>query len=1285
MTEKRFSVKIISAFLLALILLGSFSVFSFAADDIKNLKEKYGLIVPTDSKLKAQKSSYTFYGDSGKLYFMRISKGQKGAKFAVEIYSDSGYQNQIRSYTDEYSKTPGNKPFLITWNFKDVKSGTYYGRCYTYIENDSEEKTIDSASLETFKININRVGKKVVPLTKISNTSTGVYVQWEPLPTANKYYFYRKDPGSTKWVKLATLGSDKTSFTDTTAKSGKQYTYTVKCDDGKYYSLYEKKGVSIIYLSTPVLKPVTAKGAAGNAVISWNKVSGAKGYYVYRKGGSLSEYKWVCIATIKNGKTTSYIDTKAKSSDWNYTYTVRAYNGKVKSYYDGLGVDFDYIAAPKLTKAFSYYGGVKIQWTNNNDNVINYSVYRVNGKSWLYLGNTRNNYFIDTTAVSNKSYTYTVKAFSETNAGAFNSKGISCKFIATPELKPVTFNANAEGIVSWSKVTGAYGYNVYRKVNGAAKWSLIKTIKGGNTTKFIDTVDKESGDTFTYTVRALDNKNKLGYYDLDGITGTYLSKPVFQARQVVIDNSGILAIGVNWETVTGATKYNFYKRIPGKAWVCIAEGTTELNYIDTDVENGKIYDYAVRALTDNGDISAYDIRSSYAIIVPELNSVVVEETGVKLSWTASEAAAKYNVYRAAEGSDTWTLIGSSETTEYIDTTPECLTEHFRYQISSVVGKIESSRYEGIGNFIELSSSAEFIEEDKTISLKWSASDDAKITIEKSVNDEPAIIFMADCFAEGEINDNLIEEGLAYTYTITAKAEGKLSSTVSVSAKYPHPPLEKAVITNLEAEYIDNIVNCILQWNGVNFADEYVILRAADGEEFEEIQTITADKGVEGKFIFTDINVPADGKYVYAIKAIATQSERDSSLSDNSDEITVYEQLTALTNLKISNTEKNEDGKISLTLSWASTDNAEKYIIERTTASTGKTVILTEITPEVEIEGAEPVLKTFFTDKTVDENVRYHYRVTAVAENRGKVSSIIENYCWGEAKASYGDYNYEKNRLETIFATGNLNENEKPIYVQDVFDEAKAAFEEADAALVKDLPEESQATVDAAAESLNVIYGKLESNMIFTITFKNDAGDTLSQIDFVDSVVFGDVDKPLLPENTETSISLGWATTDNVLIEDFFTLEESLTLYAAHETNKLLLKEEPSISFDGEFIHGIESGATVALLKTELQNDLTYVVIKDYLGNDLADDALVGTGTTVSLVSKYTGETYETKSVVIVGEVTGDGIIDEKDTDKLTEAAASCEDAYTFNGVYLHCFTLASDVNGDGFVDMFDYL
>ncbi len=1289
MTEKRFSIKAIAALLLAVVLLGCLGISSLAADSFKNLKGAYGYIVPTDANLKAQKKSYSFYGDSGKIYFMRISKGKKNAKFAVEIYSDEDMTHKIRNLNDNFDTKAGNKALSVSWNFRDVKSGKYYGRCYAYYETSDGEKVIDSTSLEAFTININRVGKKTVKIKSVKNTATGVTVSWQSLPTAEKYMVYRKVVGSKSWTRIATVGANKTAYTDTKANSGNRYTYTVKCYDGKYNSLYNKTGVSIIYLSAPKLKAVEGSSAAGYAKVSWGKVAGATGYRIYRKGGNLSDFEWKLIATVKGNKTVSYIDKKAKSTDWNYTYTVKAYNATSVSAHNTTGVDFDYIAAPALKKAYSYDTGMRIEWTNKNENVEKYYVYRKSGNSWKRLGETRNTYFIDTKAASNSTYTYTVKALSDTNAGAFSSKGISAKFIATPDIQNITFNTKNQSVVKWSKVKGAVGYKVYRKVNNASDWSLIKTVVGNSNTTFYDTVKKNSGDSFTYTVRAYDNKGRTGYFIIKGKTGTFLSVPQVNASQLFTDN-GSLAIEINWNAVKGAESYHVYRRLPGGAWAYLAKNVTENTFTDTTVANGQVYDYTVRALTSKGDMSNYAHTSAYATTVPVLESVTVLEEGVKVSWLPAEGATGYAVYKTPKDGGEYIKVGQvaveeGSLCEFTDTDPSALENAYFYTVSAIVNTVEGAKSNKIGNFVEINAAAEFNAENISIDLSWDATENTIVSIQKAVNDEPALPLVEALQNTSVFMDAFIEEGSTYTYTLTASQEGKLSASSVVSAKYPHPPLSATTIISLSKTETTEDASCVITWDAVEFADEYVVLRAnVNGEEYgeyEEIATINKSEADEtGVLSFTDEGIPADGKYSYVIKAVATESERDASVSEEKI-VEVYKQLSGVADLKYTSA-KTENG-FEVTLSWAPTELSEKYVIVRTTVATKKTVTLAELLPEVQIEGADPILKTYFVDNTAEADVKYIYRVSASAENRGTVYNETE-FCYGIPKAYYTEFKAEKANVEALLGGSNLDENGKENYVQEVYDQVKLSFDEIVSSLSLDLSEEEQAIVDKATADLTVLKETLLNNAYYTVSFKDAEGAVLAELTVISGTQFKDIEKPELVNADDITAYVGWADENDKLASDTLAIEADSSFTPAKEEIKLVLKEDAVISFTEEgYIDGISPETTVEAIKAQLGNDLNYVEVKNHLGEVLENSAFVGTGSTITLVSKYTDSVYETKTVVITADLDGNGIINKNDREVMVIAAASTQDAFTFNGDYNHAFSIAADLNNDNTVDNFD--
>ncbi len=981
--QKRIS-KVLLTLLVIVILAGSFGTYSLAADEYKNCNAAYGSIIPTDSSLSAPQKSYSFSGDSGVFYFMRISKGKPDAWFSVEIFSDAQYTTQIRSFKDQYSATASRKPLSVTWNFKTISSGTYYGRCYTYYL-DGENKIIDTSTLTTFQININRVGKREVVLKTLKNTVNGPKLTWESVPTAIKYNVYRRAEGEKKWSLLKTVGENVTSYVDKTAKSGKTYAYTVKCNDGKYNSLYNKNGLKTYFLAQPKLQPVSGVKAAGSAQIKWNAIAGASGYYVYRTGGSLSSYNWEKIATIKNGKTTTYVDTKATSTDWNYTYTVKAYYGKHTSSYDHIGVNFNYLKAPKITKVGTSEKGMLIQWTADDADITGYYVYRKNGTSWKKIGTTTKKSFVDTTAVSNKTYTYTVKAYTSTNAGAYNSKGVSSKFLSAPNLQSLTFNSKNQGILKWAKVDGAAGYKVYRKVDNAKSWTLIYTIKKGSTTSYTDTVAKNSGSKYAYTVRAFDSKNLHSGYNAAGVSNIFLAKPEFTAAQIST-NDNSLAISVNWNKVAGATKYNVYRRVPDGKWKLLANGISELSFTDTTINSGVTYQYAVRACNNGDSISAYLTKDATAISIPTLLNVLIGENGIDVKWTAVENAT-FKVYRAPVNSEDWIAIATTQETTYTDTTEGATSTSYKYCVTASIKDFESAKSNIITNTTDISAVATFDAETKEIVITWNSPLAVTFNVIKVTGEEEPVN-LGDFTVEilnGKIADGVIVEGKEYTYTITAKSPDKVNGVAVVTAKYPYPPLEKVVLNNYAANYNDGAPICTLQWAQVQFASEYVILRSPyESDSYEEVGKVNAADAVDGILTFTD-SISEEIAYKYCIKATSAE-DRASSDSDETAKIIVYKPLDAIADL-VAKDEINLEGKvenaIKVTISWSPIKNAETYIVYRK-ADDGIfeekiTITVTDNTPN----------ETVFIDEDAVAGVHYTYRVVARAENRDSSSNTVD--------------------------------------------------------------------------------------------------------------------------------------------------------------------------------------------------------------------------------------------------------------------------------------------------------
>ena len=275
---------------------------------------------------------------------------------------------------------------------KTAKSGTKYEyavRAYTDGGNSvlSSEKAIVYLAIPEFSVEA---------------TVKGVKITWEKVAGAESYKIYRKiSDGS--WKEYKTISASKTSYTDTSASSGKTNSYKIVAVKDSYKSDYETH--KVYYLKTPT---VSVKNTTSGVYTSWKKVSGASSYEVYRKAGSSKS--WKKIATTKK---TSYTDKNVKSGT-TYKYTIRAVNSKGKSKYGSTAYEtIRFLSAPKLEKIRSTKSGVTVYW-DDVKGASKYLVYRKTGSGDYELIKTVSGKstvkYLDKSAKKGKTYTYKVYA-----------------------------------------------------------------------------------------------------------------------------------------------------------------------------------------------------------------------------------------------------------------------------------------------------------------------------------------------------------------------------------------------------------------------------------------------------------------------------------------------------------------------------------------------------------------------------------------------------------------------------------------------------------------------------------------------------------------------------------------------------------------------------------------------------------------------------------------------------------------------------------------------------------
>ena len=978
--KRSLSMRAISIILAVMVIFGTFGVAAFAAE--KELGGTYGYIVPTDKNLSAPKTSYTFYGNSTVLYFMLFSTGKENTFYTVEIFSSSDYnpENVVSSFTNAYGDK-GSAPLALTWPFKANPSGTYYGRCYTSII-DGDDETIDTSTIYKFTIKLNRLGKEQVSLTGISNSKNGVVIKWNNISTATKYRIYRKLKGETSWTKLADVKAGSTSYTDKNVKSGVQYTYTVKAFDNLYTSLYDKAGITTIFLSTPTLTQPKASDDV-YPVVKWSAVTGSQGYYVYRKGGSLNNStSWKKIATIKNPSTVSYTDKTATSPDWQYTYTIRAYNGKYLSAYDSTGINYNYATAPMLKSASSVDGGVKVTWLDTNISAKKFYIYRkASGETkWKKVGSSKTTSFTDKTVSNGVTYTYTVRTATATNLSSYDTKGISTLYINTPSLSKISIAKNGDITINWKSVKGVKGYYVYRSVDGS-KWAKIATIKDPKTLTYKDTSAKKSGVTYTYTVRAVKG-SYASYYSTKGISSMFLTTPTVTAKNEYTVEQGS-SVKVSWNSIAGAKSYRIYRKTStDKSWITLADNYTDKVYYDKTAESGVKYYYTVRA-KNASYMSGYTSTSLLTVLgTPILKDAILTDAGVKVTWDAVGGATSYIVFRRTL-TGAWENIGTSTTTEYIDATENSVTMPYIYTVRAVSDNLKSNyMINGVKNFVSVDSVDAIFENNVEantgfVNLTWVASGSDSYEIYRSDNGSTPVLITTVSATETQtfIDDEIIQ-GTNHIYTVKPIKENKLSISIdSESVKWDFPPVPVVKVLTVpkyaNTEYADRIE---IFWEGVETAETYDVYRRTADTDWAYLATVDKDS----EYTYIDTDIVTDVTYYYSVKGVA--SDRDSLFDNIGTEGMLNGPVEEIQDMFVQLTDSpSGNGKKQVTLAWAPNEKASLYKVMRKTGPDGEWQFMgLFLSCDVLV----------FTDDTIEQGVTYTYTVHTYAPDRPSIDNMV---------------------------------------------------------------------------------------------------------------------------------------------------------------------------------------------------------------------------------------------------------------------------------------------------------
>ncbi len=307
-----------------------------------------------------------------------------------------------------------------------------------------------------------------------------------------------------------------------------------------------------------------------------------------------------------------------------------------------------------------------------------YNVYRSTtpGGQGTKIAATTTTSYVDATAANGTTYYYQVTADNAAGEGSVStqSPGVTPAVPVAVPTAPTGMNAtpgDAQVTINWTAVAGARSYNVYRSTGSG---SLGAKVGSSSTTQYVDAA-VSNGSTYYYAVTA-DNAAGEGVASAQtsGVTpAAPVSAPAAPTGINVVAGNG--QVTVSWSAVPSATSYNVYRSTSAGTRGPKVGSSATTSFDDATAANGATYYYVVTANNAAGESAASAsspaATPSVPVTVPPAPTAVNAVAGnalVTVTWTAAPSASSYNVYRSTSQGSQGSLVGSSATSSYSDTT-----------------------------------------------------------------------------------------------------------------------------------------------------------------------------------------------------------------------------------------------------------------------------------------------------------------------------------------------------------------------------------------------------------------------------------------------------------------------------------------------------------------------------------------------------------------------------------------------------------------------------------------
>lgn len=264
--------------------------------------------------------------------------------------------------------------------------------------------------------------------------------------------------------------------------------------------------------------------------------------------------------------------------------------------------------ASTIQKATSRgYNSNKLTWTKTAG-AVGYEIYRSTSSSSGFakiatVTNGATVTYTDKGLAFNTTYYYKIRSYKNSSGGqvtlkvkGYYSKVLGSKTaLAKPTISKVASAGYNKIRVTWSKVSGAHGYQLVRSTGKTGKYTTVAKITSGSTVTYTDK-GRTTGKKYYYKVRPY---RKAGKTNVNGSYSAVLAGKANLAKSGItaLNNKTAARMKLTWKQISGAGGYEVYRK-RGRAGtykkVKTIKGGSSLTFTNEKLQSGTYY-YKVRA------------------------------------------------------------------------------------------------------------------------------------------------------------------------------------------------------------------------------------------------------------------------------------------------------------------------------------------------------------------------------------------------------------------------------------------------------------------------------------------------------------------------------------------------------------------------------------------------------------------------------------------------------------------------------------------------------------------